>query len=145
MPIATYIVASEYTELTGRPVSEATDSRLLRASQLLDTRIGVRYTYDETTGRKLDLSTLSVARAGAVKSWVAWMVVAMYENADNPTINETVTLGRFSLQAQGSGARSPITLPDQVVWADEHLRDVGVIDRRVRVSGRGNDRWGGVL
>ena len=143
--MSAYITSTEYNAITGRLIGEATSARLLRASQLLDARIGVRYAYDETTGRKLDLTTLPLHKTNAVKAWVAWMVAALAINADSPAVNESVTLGRFTLQAQNTGSRQPITLPDEVVWADEVLRDVSLINRSVSVSGRGNERWGGIL
>lgn len=145
MPSQSYITPAEYSEITGREPSQATEARLRRASSLLDSRIGVRYTYDETTGRKLDLTAQTVARAEAVKSWVAWMVLALHDNDDSPAVNDSVTLGRFTVQSQSTGSRARVTLPDEVVWADEVLVDVGIVDLRVRISGRGNERWGGIL
>lgn len=145
MAAESYISAAEYAALTSRPIGEATSVRLLRASQLLDARIGVRYCYDETTGRKLDLEELPIYKADAVKAWVAWMIVALYDNHDSPKVAESVTLGRFTMQAQNTGRREVVSLPEEVVWADEVLRDSGVIDRSIRTIGKGGNRWNGVI
>ena len=43
-----YVTSSEYLEITGRPLSEATSIRINISSKLLDSRIGNYPIYDDT-------------------------------------------------------------------------------------------------
>lgn len=136
MASQSYITAAEYAEITGREASQATEARLRRASMLLDARIGPGYTYDETTGRKLDRSALALAKADAVTEWTAWMVAALYDNADSPAVAESLMLGRFQVQTPSTGTREVLTIPDSLRFADAALVAASVIRRSVRLLRR---------
>lgn len=140
MPSQSYITANTYASTTGRPSSEATEARLRRASMLLDARIGPGYAYDETTGRKLDLSTISLAKADAVTEWVAWMVAALHDNDDSPAVAESLMLGRFQIQTPSTGTRDVLTIPDSLRFADAALVATSVIRRSVRLARGGGGR-----
>jgi hypothetical protein len=105
---------------------------------LLDARIGPGYAYDETTGRKLDLSTISLAKSDAVTEWVSWMVAALADNSDSPAVTESLMLGRFQIQTPSTGSRDVLTIPDSLRFADAALIAASVIRRSVRLS-RGSD------
>jgi len=125
-----YLTASEYNTYTGRSVSEALDRRLTMASKLLDTRIGVysRQTSGDYEGYKLDLDDLFAYQVEAVKTWVAWMVAALYLNNDSPGTFQQIKLGRFSVSEE----KSQSDLPDTVLWADYQLKDANLINRRIK-------------
>ena len=127
-----YITAAEYNSITERPAAEATAARRKRASQLLDARVG-NYAPDGSTGWKLDLSELTKHQEDAVKDWVAWMVVYLYDNQGQPpfTVGH-LSLGRFSVSAQqGQAGR---VLPDEMSFADAILASSGLVRRGVQVK-----------
>ena len=126
-----YLTAEEYTEITGRAEAEATDARIKRACQLLDSRIG-NYSVDLTTGLKLDLDDLTVAEKAAVQEWVARMIVYLYENNDYGPMSANVSLGRFSVSRYANQQQG--VLADEMMLADSVLVGSGLIRRRVRVE-----------
>jgi hypothetical protein len=65
---------------------------------------------------------------------VAWMVAALYDNADSPSVAQSVSLGRFSVQAPSTGSRDVLLIPDSLGFADAALRSSGLILRSVRVG-----------
>jgi hypothetical protein len=124
-----YLTAAEYHVITGRPHSEATDSRIKRASMLLDARIG-NYIPDETTGMKLDMDSLPVFQSDAVKEWVAQMVAFLYENSDHAPSTASVTLGRFSVTEHGQQGKP---IPEALIFADTLAVSSGLVRRGVRL------------
>lgn len=124
-----YIDAAKYNEMTGRPGSEATASRLLLASALLDARLG-NYAYDATSGLKLNLAELSAAQVKAVELWVAYMVTGLFETNDTLQTGGSLKLGRFS---EGVTANQVVgeLMPDNVKLADAVLKASGLIRRAV--------------
>ena len=124
-----YLTANEYNSITGRPQSEAPDSRIKRASLLLDARIG-NYLPDKITGMKLDTEHLPVFQSNAVKEWVAQMVAFLYENNDAAPSTSSITLGRFSVTEHGQQGK---ILPEPLIFADTLLASSGLIRRGVRL------------
>ncbi len=124
-----YITSSEYNDLTGGDAVDATDTRIKRASRLLDVRIG-NYKR-ETSGFKLDLDDVEDWQSDAVKDWVAWMVYTLVENNDSVGVNETVKLGRFSVTASKDDNE---LIPDSMKFADSMLKDSGLIKYGVKYT-----------
>ena len=118
-----YITAAEYNEIMDRPLAEATDARIKRASLLLDARIG-NYFPDEVTGWKLDMDDLAVDRVNAVKEWLSQMIAYLYENNDQAPSTASLSLGRFSVTEYGQKGR---VLPESLCFADSILVSSGIV------------------
>lgn len=129
-----YIDAAKYNSVTGRDAGEATDSRLTRASRLLDARIGnhirVNDSDSDYNGFKLDLDALRSWQKSTVQNWVAWMTAALYVNNDAPDTFQSIKLGRFSVTENENDQNS--NLPELVRYADMELRDAKIINTHVR-------------
>lgn len=133
-----YLTAQEYEEITGKPKEEATEQRLTYASQLLDVRIGNRYTRRgrghslPNNGRwKLNLDDLYEYQKDAVKSWVAWMVSFLSENNDQAPSTASVSLGRFSVTEHGQQGS---VIPESMRLADAQLVSSGLVSRKVKMA-----------
>lgn len=129
-----YIDSSIYNNITGRDASEATASRLKRASRLLDNRIGNYLRITESghdyEGFKLDLDDLKTWQKEAVQEWVAWMTAALYVGGDAPDTFQRIQLGRFSVTENADDENN--NLPNMVKFADMQLRDAKLINTHVR-------------
>jgi len=125
-----YITAVEYSTLTGRPVAEATDVRINRASMLLDARIG-NYPPNITTGWKLDLDDLLINQEKAVQEWIAYMIAYLYDNDDSAPSAASLRLGRFSVTEQGQQGQK---MPERLGFAEALLASSGVIKRGVALK-----------
>ena len=129
-----YLTAAEYAEITERPEEEATDTRIKRASMLLDARIG-NYFFDRDTGRKLNMEKLPKHQQEAVKQWVAHMISFLFDHGDvAPSVTGgSISLGRFSV-SQGTGTQpGQAAVPEQMNLTDAILVSSGIIRRGVEV------------
>src|SRR5690554_4123348 len=127
-----YITCEQYEQITGHDPYEATDARIKRSSRLLDARIGNHPRGDW----KLDMDSLESFQQDAVKEWVSWMVFSLVENGDSVQVNETVRLGRFSATAR---EQADEYMPDELIYADQQLKDSGLIRRGVKYTNSPTD------
>lgn len=123
-----YLTASEYAELTGRDINEATDSRIALASRLFDRRIGY---YARTDGTyKLTLSELGEYQSDAVKDWVAWQVATVVE-IGTKLPDAMIKLGRFMVDNRQRDGNYTHAVLGNLILADLVLKDTGLINRVV--------------
>ncbi len=129
-----YINLDEYNQITGRPIIEATPSRIKRASYLLDARIG-NY-INQYDGWKLDLTDtdcVTAHQANIVKEWVAYMIAFLFDNNDSSPMSGNIKLGRFSFSGKEDSQSSSL-IPEELQYADVILAGSGLVKRRVKLS-----------
>lgn len=129
-----YIKASEYVDLTGRDLADATDARIKRASIILDSRIGYYKRNDD--GYKLTMDSLPGYQQDAVKEWVAQMVAFLADNNDQAPSAASLTFGRFSVTEHGQKGQN---LPESMALADAVLVSSGLINRKATLKHRSRD------
>jgi hypothetical protein len=127
-----YITLDEYNQITNRPITDATESRIRRASFLLDSRIGnYACAYD---GWKLDLDnsdSVTEHQAKIVKEWVAFMIAFLVDNNDSAPSRGSVKLGRFSATEDGEASK---VIPEALIYSDIILAGSGLIKRKVQLT-----------
>ncbi len=126
-----YIDPVDYGELTGRPMSEASVSRILRASLLLDARIG-NYPLNRS-GWKLDVDSMPEKKRMAVKDWVSQMVAFLRDNNDALPSASSISLGRFSVTSAADKSQKGQILPESLLLSDAILVGEGLIRSKVRI------------
>lgn len=121
-----YVDSGTYLTITEKPLEAYWESRAIRASRLLDVRIGnrSRVKSGDYEGYKLDLDSLKSYQKESVQQWVSWMIFALWENDDSVEINESVKLGRFSVTKRDGKSEM---IPDALVYADQMIKDSGLV------------------
>ena len=124
-----YLTAAEDATITGRSEDQATTQRIKQSCMLLDARLGMRTREDN--GWKVDMTDVEDYQSEAIKQWVAYMILYLFDNSDTAPSTSNLTLGKFSVSGNTEGIQG---IPNALSFVDSILVSSELIRTEVKMK-----------